>query len=61
MTFGEIKFAIVSRNFFRVSRKYEANTLAAAARLLYDIRNAANQKRLVLAGAHAPAHRLCAN
>ena len=37
MTFGKIKFAIVSRNFFRVSRKYGANALAAARRLLYDI------------------------
>jgi hypothetical protein len=34
MASGEIKFATVSRIFFRLSRKYEANTLAAAAGLL---------------------------
>jgi hypothetical protein len=34
MTFGEIKFGIVSRIFSSVSRKYEMNTLADAAGLL---------------------------
>jgi hypothetical protein len=33
---GEIKFAIVSRIFPRVSRKYGANSLAAAVEILYE-------------------------
>ena len=56
MTF--VKFATVSRIFFHLSRKYEAKALAAAVGLLYEISHAANRKRLVLAGALAPARPL---
>jgi hypothetical protein len=61
MTSGEIKFAIVSRIFSSVSRKYEMNTLADAAGLLYEIGDATNRKSLVLAGASAPARRFGAD
>jgi hypothetical protein len=36
---GEIKVGILSRIFMEVSRKYEVNTLAAAAKMAYEIRD----------------------
>jgi hypothetical protein len=57
MTSGEIKFAIVSRNFFHLSRKYEANALAATAGLLYDIPDDATHLQNSVAGFAAAGHR----
>src|ERR1035437_4663329 len=50
-----------AKNFRCLSRKCAANALAVTPGLLYEIRHAANQKKLVLAGDHAPARQLGAN